>query len=349
MDNLDQFVDQFSGYSESYWFYDNTIEIVFDKSEHSYKLVQGEELIEVPSVTTILKKCLDKSEVLINWGVKMMGQKLISLVPPFPTTIEELESLINQSKRAHKEKLDDAGTVGNLAHNWLENYIQGQIDSNNNPMITYCPPELPTDERAVSCISAALNWMKNHRIRWQKTERKIYSKLHGYAGTMDGLCLVDSCSDLLCCPEPFKDRLSIADWKTGNSLWVEMNLQTAAYLNAYVEETSEPVVDRWIIRLGKEDGQFQTWHTNTETLDTDLFGFLNALRLYKSLEIVEDRIKSQKDERKIEAKLKKEENYKVQCKKFSTYKGKRYPRCNGGEPCIACLNKYRETHAKGLY
>ena len=88
-----------------------------------------------------------------------------------------------------------------------------------------------------------------------------------------------------------------------------MNLQTAAYLNAYVEETSEPVVDRWIIRLGKEDGQFQTWHTNTETLDTDLFGFLNALRLYKSLEIVEDRIKSQKDERKIEAKLKKEENY----------------------------------------
>ena len=47
-----------------------------------------------------------------------------------------------------------------------------------------------TDDRAKSCVKAALTWMRSHNVKWLKTEEKIYSKEYDYAGTfMDGLAL----------------------------------------------------------------------------------------------------------------------------------------------------------------
>src|ERR1019366_6622312 len=79
-------------------------------------------------------------------------------------------------------------------------------------------------------------------VRWLKTEQKIYSLEHNYAGTMDGKALVDSCNDPACCSEQFKDSLSIIDWKSSNALHVEYILQVAgAYCHAEVEEFGEDI------------------------------------------------------------------------------------------------------------
>jgi len=56
--------------------------------------------------------------------------------------------------RTHiKKKLEQAGEIGNLAHNWIEQYIKDTINGydSNKPF--------PIDDRAKNCCLAALKWM----------------------------------------------------------------------------------------------------------------------------------------------------------------------------------------------
>lgn len=54
------------------------------------------------------------------------------------------------------------------------------------------------------------------------------------------------------------------------------------------------VIDRWVIRLGKEDGEFQPWHLPPETFEQDLQAFLECLALKRSVNSIEERMKEEK-------------------------------------------------------
>lgn len=55
-----------------------------------------------------------------------------------------------------------------------------------------------------------------------------------------------------------------------------------------------PIEDRFIIRLGKEDGKFEPWHLNPETLTLDFETFLACLNLYRLNKEVDKRMRDQK-------------------------------------------------------
>ena len=55
-----------------------------------------------------------------------------------------------------------------------------------------------------------------------------------------------------------------------------------------------PITDRWVLRLGKEDGEFDPWHTTADDFQEDLEGFLDALSLTRSVHLTEERMKGQK-------------------------------------------------------
>lgn len=154
-----------------------------------------------------------------------------------------------------------------------------------------------TDDRAKSCVKAALTWMRSHNVKWLKTEEKIYSKEYDYAGTMDGLAYVDSCSDPACCTEKYTHRLCLIDWKSSNYLKVEYCFQTAAYQQALQEEQQSAIKSRWVLRLGKneeEAGKFEPWFLSNADFKTDLDAFLACLSLTRLVDSVEERMKSQK-------------------------------------------------------
>lgn len=346
MNELDKLIGRFSGYSDHYKLYGGKVELVFDKNNHEYLLVQNGELKKIPSVTTICHKTVNKTEILIPWGCKMMGEKLLSLFPSNSNFItqSELQNLIRQSKDAHREKLDEAGLVGNMAHNWIENHIKLQLQGDTVGMA------MPVDERANSACVAALNWMKLHNVRWICTETKIYSDIHKYAGTMDGLAITDSCNDRICCPIEFKDRKSIIDWKTSNNLYLDYLFQEAAYRGAYLEEHPDEIIeDGWVIRLGKDDASFNPWHIwDADEFEMYYYGFLNARKWYSSMEYAEEQVDIKNERilslREAEKERIKQEQYKVKCKSADKYKGVRYPVCNEGHPCETCLKKYTEKH-----
>jgi len=55
-----------------------------------------------------------------------------------------------------------------------------------------------------------------------------------------------------------------------------------------------PPTDRFIIRLGKQDGEFEAWHCTKEDFQEDFEGFLDALSLTRSVRLTTERMKDQK-------------------------------------------------------
>lgn len=309
---LAAFVDRFSNLSESFWFYDHTIEIRFDPVEHQYFLVDPElGNLELLYNASTVSHIVDRSEALVPWSAKVAIEKLLRNIPTveegdvfgqlyIPTlyvpkmSLADFTKIALDAKSAHKDKLEDAGEVGKMAHAWIEDYIKAVLAGNEAAALLLSVPKC-ADERANNCVNAAFDWMRKHNVRWKETERKVYSKKHKCSGTLDGLCLVDSCDDPLCCETPFKDRLTVADWKTSNYLYLEYLFQTAYYEGAYEEEFGVDVQDRWVLRLGKDDGEFEPWHLTADDFEDDWNGFLACLHLRRLVDKIDARIKSRKN------------------------------------------------------
>lgn len=353
--NIEDFIQKFGGLTEQYFFYNGEIELRYDPKAHEYLLVTPNGLEPLPGVSTV-SHIIDKSMVLIPWACKMMAQKIIANMPSIDGVAlmnqESFEKFINSCKTAHKDKLEDAGEVGHIAHAWIETYIKSLLegDSAQTQLILDNTPE---DMRAKSACIASLDWQVQHNVRWLGTERKVYSRQFKYAGTMDGLCLTDSCDNPECCKTAYKNHLTVCDWKTSNYLYNEFLLQTAAYLKAYEEETGQKVTDRWIIRLSKDTAEFDAWHLGPETIGDDWEAFHAALVLTRTMQIVDERMIEHKEEHRVWKKRQKDaeklEQYKVSCPKSGTYKGVRKTKCNGTEePCQACSKKYEETQQARL-
>src|ERR1039458_10323910 len=295
---LGTFLEKFTPLApESYWFYNHTVELRFNVTDHKYyRVAELGNLVELQGVTTFLR-IIDRSAALVPWGCKMAAEKLLRTIPLAqakdefgslmlaPMTLEDFTKLVMDDKGAHKEKLTEAGDIGKLAHQCLEDSIQHAIDHTNG--VVQELRNLPEDEKAASPAQAAFAWMQAHGARWIKTEQKIYSREHGYAGTMDGTALVDSCDDPACCTERFKDSLSIVDWKSSNDLHVEYILQVAgAYHHAEVEEYGEHFQNSFVLRLGKngdEAGKFAPWRIPASLFPKAFEGFLNSLNLVRLL------------------------------------------------------------------
>ena len=294
------------GPTVSYWFYDKTVEVRYAHKPHIYYLVEhtfaGEEILTpLPNVSTVCH-IIDKSEILIPWACKVMANKLLATVPVIKTPLgdqfvnmqlSDFERLVTESKRAHKDILEDAGNVGTIAHNWIEMYIKSVL-ANDTVRRDEILSRFPENERARNGVIAAMTWMQSHNVRWICTERKIYSREFRFSGTEDGKAMVDSCDDPLCCPTPFKDRVSTVDWKTSNYLYYEYILQISAYDHADAEEFPEEASqDGWIIRLGKEDAECETWHI--EDLPRHFETFMLCLRLKADVDEAKVRLKARAD------------------------------------------------------
>jgi hypothetical protein len=340
-------------------FYNGEVTLRFDRDKWTYFKVEADgSLIPQNGVTSVVK-IIDKSEPLMRWAVRVAMERLKKLLKErgyltesmaIPLFEEILDEIIEKAKKADKEELEAAGKTGHKAHAWIESYIKAVLAEAHDRRLELLA-KLPEDERAANCSVAACGWMSDHNVRWIGTERRCYSRLYRYAGTMDGLAWVDSCQNPACCPTAFKDRLTLVDWKTSNYLYIEYLFQTAAYQQAYQEETGRTIVDRWIIRLGKDDAEFDPWHVSGEILfQQDFKGFRNALALYRSVHEVKDRIADVQAAKvaytRAEEKKVRDAANLLACPTSGEYKGSRAKKgCNGTETlCAACRQKWEEKH-----
>jgi hypothetical protein len=297
----------------SYKFYGGTETLYFDPKEHRYYRYDalGND-VTISGVTSAVH-IIDKSAALTQWAANMaceyLREQWAALQDPVLNvdgqvlTEELIEKWLSAAKFAHRDYKDKAAETGKFAHDWVEQYIKALIVTNHvtdSPQVTKLLNEKPEDPRALSGVNAALDWMERHKVRWVFTERKVYSKLYDFAGTLDGLAYVTACGDADCCgqyvtlpdvgytlvPATFVDELMVIDWKTSNRLYPEYHYQTAAYRHALLEELGAEFYTayRIIIRLGKEDAEFESRLLPPEDLEMDFRTFIECLALYKTIE-----------------------------------------------------------------
>ncbi len=111
---------------------------------------------------------------------------------------------------------------GTLVHDVIERLLTSQ--------------EVPIPDAVKPIVDAFREFRNQHDIVAHQIETKIFSKKHGYAGTIDVLAEVDG-------------KLGILDIKTSYAIYRDYGIQTAAYVEALYELPSIPDLTRWILRL----------------------------------------------------------------------------------------------------
>jgi hypothetical protein len=299
-------IEETPGYS----FYNSKIKLFFDASKHEYYRFNKEgERVEVPGCTTVLKTAIDKSQMLMPWATKLAIDTLkLRMFNPDGTlksySTEELFSWFAEAKDKHKERLDEAGDIGHVAHDALERTIQYAINNTGGVVEKLFPVdnfyETEKGKMAQSCFEAGIDWIHKHKVVFKHTERKVYSLEYDVAGTLDGVGLVSSCDELKCCRgKVFHQTPALIDWKSSNQIRNEYAIQAGFYVFAQLEEfPDEPIYLRFICRLGKLDGKFEPWLITADSFEQDLETFLAALTLYRNLKALEERRRVDKAELK---------------------------------------------------
>lgn len=240
--------------------YGGEVELNFESVRHIYTY-NGEKVPGVTTITGVINK-----PFLVGWASNMAADFVASNLEAGKVYDEmELINIIDGARKAHYMKKKSAGDVGTLVHNFLEQYITGQN------------PSTLVHEEARKAADRFMSWVNVNKVKFRLNEQQIYSRKHGYAGTLDFVCEIDG-------------KLWLGDIKTSNRIYkVEYGAQMAAYRMARNEEFPDEKYEGCIlVRVGKKEGEFELWEQNAEDMKKHERVFLGALELYKAMKEVEE-------------------------------------------------------------
>lgn len=233
--------------------------VVLDFDEEAHKYTYNGEL--VPSVTTVTD-IVDKSAALIPWALNQ-AEKYIRANFPIDSYVSQtlLDSLLEGMKQSHRKIKYKAADIGTQAHEWIENYIKAQMEFKEIP-------ELPSNPQVSNAVLQFLEFEKQNHVVYLASERRVFSLINKFAGTLDILAHVNGIHTLL-------------DIKTSNQYRKEYAMQSAAYVLAVNEEDNTGVQDRIILMLSKDEAKFEPVSLPSSELAADTAAFLSAFDLYR--------------------------------------------------------------------
>ena len=252
--------------SESIQLYGGEILLDFDPVHHKYFISENGKRFLVPSVTQCID-LIDHSGPLTQWSANATVDALREQILPGQAYDEvQLEAIFEHARFNFRRIAKRAKSVGSLAHEWIKAYLKGERK------------EMPVNEQARNACQAAKAWLDEHFLMC-KAEMQVYSRKYKYAGTLDTVGYVDT-------------WLSLVEWKTSAAIYPEYALQAAAYKHAVIEmgvlgedvsSLLPSIQDRWIVRLGKEDGAFEAVKLPRGQQGKDFKAFLGAKALWERL------------------------------------------------------------------
>lgn len=142
-----------------------------------------------------------------------------------------------------ERKMKIASAIGTEFHrcveSWLDNgaYKSGPatIDGFNMPS---------TIPRIEGMMQSFIKWAMTVEGTIEHTEMQVVSKVHTYSGTLDAF-------------GTFGKKVVIYDWKTSSRIYDSMQIQLAAYANAYNEQYGTKIKDGVIVHVSKDKPHFK--------------------------------------------------------------------------------------------
>ncbi len=170
-------------------------------------------------------------------------------------TPDWVSSLIEEARARPDQVRDGAADFGTQAHVLIDEILSGE------------EPEIPAQMSTV--VASFEGWRRYAGLDIHLTETLVYSAKYRYAGAMDALASRG-------------DTLVALDWKTGNRIYPEFDLQVAAYAKALEEMSGQRVAEAWIVRLGKRVPEFEA--RTVKDLDRAFDAFRAALFLWRAVQ-----------------------------------------------------------------
>lgn len=238
--------------------YKGKIELCFDETRHRFT-IDGKPILSVTAATSII----DKSRPLIYWATGLAKDFLMENLENLVNDNkgDKIASLIEEAVKQHSIRKEKAADVGTQVHDWVEQFIKAKTKKDW--------PEVPKDPQVHNGVSAFLKWVDEHEVKFLSSEKFIYSKKYNYAGIMDAEAIIGRRE----CP---------IDFKTSKAIYPEFRFQVAAYQGAVEEERGKPYSgNKWLVRFGKDDGEFEACEYAEH--DKDYKAFLSALALRRRL------------------------------------------------------------------
>lgn len=238
--------------------YKGTVELCFDEKRHRFT-VNDKPILSVTAATSVV----DKSRPLIYWAVGLSKDFLMGNLKDMVDDQkgDRIVSLIEEASKQHAIKKKKAADVGTQVHDWVEQFIKAKSKKDW--------PEIPKDPQVYNGITAFLKWTDEHDVKFLSSEKFVYSRKYRYAGIMDAEAVISK-------------RICPIDFKTSKGIYPEFRFQVAAYQAAVEEESGKPYSgNKWLVRFGKDDGEFEA-HEYAEH-DKDFKAFVSALELRRRL------------------------------------------------------------------
>ncbi len=167
-------------------FYDGRIVPRHTETEHFYEdTVDGQVYASVTAKTGILEK-----GHLKQWAANRAVDSLVEFIETHSDyDVFEWGKAIERAKYAHKDALAQAADWGSAAHDLVDNYVGLWMDGKRPASIKDIAPEGIAPESLCAALGAE-KFFKEHTCFPIVSEKKICSKKHAYAGTLDGLYLI---------------------------------------------------------------------------------------------------------------------------------------------------------------
>lgn len=237
-----------------------------DEKGHHYEFV-GLDVIR-DSVTTILG--IMAKPHLVAWAARRSVEflkidKRGEMLVNHPDAAIR-ESIAKQAAEAHIRAKEDAGDVGGLAHEVIENYIKEWIKTGTRPkdirlLFKTAPGKIEggfyLEQYNLSIIESDLR-----SVAAARSVEKLFQTIGNVtpiaaeilvgdpdisAGTLDFLCLLDG-------------ELAILDWKSSNQIDKRSYpLQVAAYRKFLQKMTGLKIKELKVIKISKELDKYEKW------------------------------------------------------------------------------------------
>src|SRR3990167_8597950 len=153
--------------------YKDTVELVFNKKEHSY-VANGE---PVDGTTTPLGIIAKKG--LIYWAVDRTIE-FLDKGWDINGDYDEISKadLLDQARFAHRRSLKSAADLGTLVHLWIEKFLKSQLSGEKIP-------PLPKNEIAKRSCKLFYGYYKKNEAKVLFSEKRVLSQKYKFAGTGD--------------------------------------------------------------------------------------------------------------------------------------------------------------------
>jgi hypothetical protein len=240
----------------TYELYGGEVKIDFSDFNHVYKR-DGKVIPSVTGITGVISK-----PSLLGWAVNKSVDYIAKSIKPGVALDEvQLVGLFAEAKKAHVRSRDEASDIGTLVHAWVRDYIHG------------LNPDVPINVKLQTSIHNFLTWELEHKVKFQKSEQVVYSRLYNYCGTFDYNAYVD-------------DVLTLVDLKTSSGVYDEMFAQLAGYEQARNEEFPQEKYEKRGILWISRDGDFD--FVESKFPDQAMKMFLGARDVYLTQKFYKD-------------------------------------------------------------